>query len=116
MYVPFYQSVDANSPDAGLDAMKFMLWHSIVSERGSRVLNPTNDALAAMSEKLLILWNESKAHIDPNEGLADYLYAEETQEDVNQVKTVLVWLSLRCPLGRWFNNPDVKNDDAGLKE
>lgn len=81
MYVPFYQSVDANSPDAGLDAMKFMLWHSIVSERGSRVLNPTNDALAAMSEKLLILWNESKAHIDPNEGLADYLYAKETQFD-----------------------------------
>ena len=116
MYVPFYQSVDANSPDAGLDAMKFMLWHSIVAERGSRVLNPTNDALAAMSEKLLMLWNESKAHIDPNEELADYLYAEETQEDVNEVKTVLVWLSLRSPLGRWFNNPDVKNDDAGLKE
>ena len=116
MYVPFYQSVDANSPDAELDAMKFMLWHSIASERGNYVSNPTNDALAAMSEKLLKLWKESKVHIDPNEELADYLYAEETQEDVNQVKTVLVWLSLRCPLGRWFNTPDVRNDEAGLKD
>lgn len=116
MYVPFYQSVDANSQDAELDAMKFMLWHSIVAERGSRVLNPTNDALAAMSVKLLELWKEKKARILPNKELADYLYAEETQEDVNQVKTVLVWLSLRSPLGRWFNNPAVNNDSAGLKE
>ena len=49
MYVPFYQSVDANSPSAELDAMKFMLWHSIVAERGSRVLNPANEALARVS-------------------------------------------------------------------
>ena len=32
------------------------------------------------------------------------------------MKIVLVWLSLRSPLGRWFNNPDVNNDAAGLKE
>ena len=116
MYLPFYQSVDANSPDAELDAMKFMLWHSIVAERGSHVLNPTNDGLAGMSVKLLKLWEEKKLHIESNEELADYLYAEETQQDVNQVKKVLVWLSLCSPLGRWFNNPDVRNDAAGLKE
>lgn len=116
MYVPFYQSVDGNSPDAELDAMKFILWHSIVAERGSRILNPTNDGLASMSANLLKLWKEKKSRIEPNEELADYLYAEDTQEDVNQVKTVLVWLSLRSPLGRWFNNPDVKNDAARLKD
>lgn len=53
MYVPFFQSVDANSPDAELDAMKFMLWHSIVAERGSRVLNPTNDMMGGNCERPL---------------------------------------------------------------
>lgn len=115
LYVPFYYTADASEASAPLDAMRFMLWHSIVAERDGRIVNPTNDGLGGIAAKLLALWNQRKDLLEPNEELADYLYAEETQEDVNQVKTVLVWLSQRSFLGRWFANPDVKNDAKGLK-
>lgn len=115
-YLPFYHCVDANAPDAELDAMKFMLWHSICAERNGRIVNPTNDKLADIAVNLLQFWKERKAGLEPNEDLADYLYSEETQTNVNEVKTVLVWLSLRSLFGRWFNNPDVRNDEAGMKE
>ncbi len=104
-YLPFYTTAGADAPDAELDAMRFMLWHSCVAEREGAVINPTNDGLKAHAAKLLNLWNERKATLPPNDELADYLYAEETQTDADQVKTVLVWLSRYCPFGRWFTNP-----------
>lgn len=113
-YVPFYSSEDANSPQAPLDAMKFMLWHSIAAERSGMMINPTNKGLANLAERLLNLWNERKDKIQPNEELADYLYSEETQESGNEVKMVLIWLSLYSLLGRWYSNPNPKNDEAGL--
>lgn len=33
MYVPFYNSEDASSPSAELDALTFVVWHSICAER-----------------------------------------------------------------------------------
>ncbi len=104
-YLPFYATAGADAPDARLDAMRFMLWHSCVAERNGSVLNPTNDGLKANAIKLLNFWNERKETLPPNEELADYLYSEDTQTDADQVKTVLVWLSRYCPLGRWFSNP-----------
>ena len=115
LYMPFYYTADASEASALLYAMRFMLWHSIVAERDGRIANPTNDGLGEMAVRLLALWNERKSLLEPNEALADYLYAEETQEDVNQVKTVLVWLSQRSFLGRWYSNPDVAGDVKGLK-
>ena len=116
LYLPFYHTVDATDASARLDSMRFVLWHSIVAEREGRMLNPTNDALAAMAQQLLCLWDEKKKRIDPNEELADLLYAEETQQEANMVKTVLIWLSQRSFLGRWFTNPDVKGDAVHLKQ
>lgn len=113
-YVPFYSSDSADSPQARLDAMKFMLWHAIAAERDGMMLNPTNQGLANMAEKLLNLWDEKKDKIEPNEELAGYLYSEETQENANEVKMVLIWLCLYSFLGRWYGNPNPKNDDAGL--
>ena len=113
-YMPFYSSEDADSPQARLDAMKFMLWHSIAAERDGMMLNPTNQGLANMAERLLKLWDEKKDGIQPNEELADYLYSEETQESANEVKMVLIWLGLNSFLGHWYGNPDPKNDEAGL--
>ena len=104
-YLPFYATTGADAPDAMLDSMRFMLWHSCVAEREGAVINPTNDGLKAYAAKLLNLWNERKTTLPPNDELADYLYAEETQTDADQVKTVLVWLSRYCPFGRWFTNP-----------
>lgn len=115
-YLPFYHSVDANAPKAEIEAMKFILWHSICAERNGRIVNPTNDGLANIAANLLRFWKERKTGIEPNEELADYLYSEETQTNVNEVKTVLIWLCLHSLFGRWFNNPDVRNDDARLKE
>lgn len=37
MYLPFYDSKDASSPNADIDAMKFVLWLSIVAERGGSI-------------------------------------------------------------------------------
>lgn len=113
-YVPFYSSESADSPQARLDAMKFMLWHAIAAERNGMMLNPTNLGLANMAERLLNLWDERKGRIQPNEELADFLYAEETQENANEVKMVLIWLSLYSLLGRWYGNSDPKYDEACL--
>ena len=113
-YVPYYSSKDADSPQARLDAMKFMLWHAIAAERNGMMLNPTNLGLANMAERLLKLWDERKDKMQPNEELADYLYSEETQESAYEVKMVLIWLSLNSFLGRWYSNPNPKYDEAGL--
>lgn len=116
MYVPFYYSADGSEASASLDAMRFTLWHSIVAERGGRIVNPTNDGLGELAVKLLAFWNKRKDRLESNEDLADYLYAEETQKDVNLVKTVLVWLSQRSFLGRWFNSPAIKNNLIAVKQ
>ena len=113
-YVPFYSSESEDSPQARLDAMKFMLWHAIAAERNGMMLNPTNQGLANIAERLLKLWDEKKSEIQPNEELADYLYSEETQENANEVKMVLIWLSLYSLFGRWYSNPYPKYDEAGL--
>lgn len=113
-YVPFYSSDSADSPQARLDAMKFMIWHAIAAERNGMMLNPTNLGLANMAERLLNLWDERKDKIQPNEELADYLYAEETQDNANEVKMVLIWLSLYSLFGRWYSNPNPKDDESGL--
>lgn len=113
-YLPFYNTTDANEPEAEVNAIRFMLWHSCVAERDGMVLNPSNDGIKSVAEDLLKLWNKKKSSILPNYELADYLYSEETQTDANEVKTVLVWLSQYCPFGRWFTNKDDKEQVADL--
>jgi hypothetical protein len=51
-YLPYYNTMDASDSSAPLDAMRFMLWHSICAERDGRMVNPTNDGLAGMAVKL----------------------------------------------------------------
>ena len=109
-YLPFYASKDADSPSASLDAMRFMIWHSLCAEREQRVLNPTNDGMTEIAKKLLGLWESKKSTIQPNEELADYIFSEETQEDADHVKLVLIWLSRHCCLGRWHTNTQPDED------
>ena len=106
-YLPFYGSKDADSPTASLDAMRFMLWHSLCAERGHRVLNPTNDGMTELSRKLLELWESKKSSIQSNEELADFIFAEDTQKDADYVKLVLIWLSRHSCLGRWSTNLEI---------
>lgn len=109
-YLPFYASKDADSSGASLDAMRFMLWHSLCAEREQRILNPTNDGMTEIAKKLLGLWESKKSTIQPNEELVDYIFAEETQEDADHVKLVLIWLSRYCCLGRWHTNTQPEED------
>lgn len=115
-YLPFYSTAGADAPDAPLDAMRFMLWHSCVAERNGAVLNPTNNGLKGHAARLLNFWKERKLTLPVNEELADFLYAEETQTDVDLVKTVLVWLNSYCTLGRWFTNPTEAEKIAETKD
>lgn len=115
MYLPFYDSKDASSPNADIDAMKFVLWLSIVAERGGSILNPTNAAIADMAEDLLNYWNRRKHTISPNDELADHIFSEETQETPYFIRSVMVWLQNRSYLGRWYSNAVMEADHYGVK-
>ena len=115
MYLPFYDSKDASSPNADIDAMKFVLWLSIVAERGGSILNPTNAAIADMAEDLLNYWNRRKHTISPNDELADHIFSEETQENPYFIRSVMVWLQNRSYLGRWYSNAVMEADHYGVK-
>ena len=115
MYLPFYDSRDASSSKADIDAMKFVLWLSLVAERGGSILNPTNAAIADMAEDLFNYWNRRKHTISPNEELADHIFSEETQENPYFTRSVMVWLQNRSYLGRWYSNAVMEDDHYGVK-
>lgn len=115
-YLPFYPTKGADDPEAETDGMRLMIWLCVQAERDERLLNPSNDGFRTMALNLLHLWHDKESTIPPNEELADYLYAEETQTDADQVKTVLVWLARYCPLGRWFTNPTETSNMGFLKQ
>ena len=115
-YLPFYFSTDKNAPDAELDAMRFMIWHSCSAEREGQILNPSNEGLKSIAEDLLSFWKEKKDTILPNVELADYIYSEETQTDVNEVKTVLIWLSRYYSLGHWYTNETDSLHPSEIKQ
>ncbi|MGM9712695.1 MAG: DUF3843 family protein, partial [Prevotella sp.] len=77
-YVPFYDSQDASSPEAELDAINFIFWLSIVAERHGMIINPKNQGQMNLAKGILSFWNQKKHKISPNEELADYLFSEET--------------------------------------
>ena len=104
-YLPFYPTKGLDDPEAEVDGMRFMIWLCLQAEREERMLNPSNDGFREMALKLLRLWHDKENTMPRNEELANYLYAEDTQTDADQVKTVLVWLARYCPFGRWFTNP-----------
>ncbi|MGN0281990.1 MAG: DUF3843 family protein [Prevotella sp.] len=116
MYLPFYSSKDSSSPDADLDAMKFVIWLSIVAERCSSIVNPSNASIAALAEYLLNYWNSTKHAITPNEELADFIFSEETQDDPYLIRSVMVWLQSRSYLGRWYSNPVFEEDYYGVRK
>ena len=116
MYLPFYNSRDAASPEAELDAIRFVLWLSIVAERDMRIINPTNTSIAEMAVFLLNYWNRKKYTISPNEELADYIFSEETLDNPYLIRSVLVWLQNRSYLGRWNSNAVMEEDHYGVKK
>ena len=114
-YVPFHASADEKSPNAEIDAMKFVLWLCITAERDGKLLNPTNTALAESAKQLLEFWKKRETSMPANEELADYLFSEETQEDANEVKLILAWIARSGFLGRWYTHRGLAEDKRGLR-
>lgn len=99
--LPFYDSVVNDCSDFGLDSLRFVVWHSIMSQFLYRVINPFNQGVRMIAEGVFELLKEEKALLPANEGLVEFLYSEETQTDPIEVKKVLTWLMYDSYLGRW---------------
>lgn len=113
-YLPFF---DARTREEchELEDLRFVFWLAIAAERDGRMLNPLNESLFTIAQEIEAIWEKFKPSIAPNEALLDYLYCEETQEDVYQIKNVLIWLQNTSLLGRFFVNPTVDSDPYGVK-
>lgn len=113
-YLPFF---DARTKDECHDQeeLQFVFWLAFAAERDGRMLNPQNEGIHQTVLGIAAIWEENKHKIAPNEELLDYLYSEETQEDVFQTKNVLIWLSHNSLLGRFFTNPNLDQDPYAVK-
>ena len=114
-YLPFFATTGPDDPHAEHDAMRFMLWLCFQAEDEEQLMNPTNDGFKETATRLLSLWHDKEGVTPPNDELANYIYAEETQTDVLEVKLVLVWLCRYCPLGWWFTTPTGVDHIHGLR-
>ena len=99
--LPFYDTAENPSKGFCLDALRFVIWHSIMGQYVSRVINPMNQGVRMIAEGVLDLLRNEGLLLPPNEGLAEYLYSEEVQTDPIEVKKVLVWLMYDSYLGSW---------------
>lgn len=103
LYLPFHASESADSPTAELDAMAFILWHTL-SAKHETILNPLNSDLRKSAGELLDFWHKEKDDMPANELLADYIYSEEAQNDPYNIRNILMWIESRTYLGSWFSN------------
>lgn len=99
--LPFYDSKDNDCNNFSLDALRFVVWHSMMSQYISRIINPFNQGVKMIAEGVLQLLQTKLPGLPPNEELAAYLYSEEVQTDPIEVKKVLMWLMYDSYLGSW---------------
>jgi len=111
LYVPFHASEDATSPDAELDAVNFVLWHSIVAEREGKMANPLNEGIRDTAKEILKLWHDEMDNIPANDVLCGHLFSEETQNNPVDVRDILSWIENRSFLGRWHTNVNRLKED-----
>lgn len=104
--LPMYKYTDP----ATLFSKEFqlVLWLAICAERGGNIINPENEGLVLTSLRILSemqqtgLWDR----LLPNEELADHIYCEETQNDIMEIKGVLIWIQHYSFLGYWYDSPE----------
>lgn len=104
--LPLYE---ANDPlEFITKQFQLVLWLAICSERHGNVINPENEALVLMTLRILSdmqrqgLWERMVS----NDQLADYIYSEEVQTDIMEIKGVLIWLQHYSFLGYWLDLPE----------
>lgn len=99
--LPFYEDDDTDINGFGVNALRFVVWHSIMAQNLSRVINPMNLGVRMIAEGVLDMLKIHASELPANEEMADYLYSEEVQSDPIETKKVLIWLMYDCYLGRW---------------
>lgn len=110
--LPIYDYIDKYSQFA----MEFqlVLWLAIGAERQGLMINPENEGLEAVTLRILAemsstgLWKR----MEPNDELADFLFCEETQTDIMEIKFVLIWLQHYSYFGHWYNQVE----DSAVEE
>lgn len=113
--LPFYGGFE-NDADALKKQFQFVLWHAICAERHANVINPENEGLEVTASRIMSdlassrLWD--RLDYEPNEELAGYLYSEETQSDIMEIKKVLMWIQRYSFFGYWY---DLPGDDTMCK-
>ena len=99
--LPFYDDEDTDINGFSLNALRFVVWHSIMTQNLNRVINPMNQGVRMIAEGVLDMLKNHTTELLANEEMADYLYSEEAQSDPIETKKVLMWLMYDCYLGRW---------------
>lgn len=99
--LPFYDDADSSSEQYKLNALRFVVWHSIMCQNPNVLINPLNQGVRMIAEGVLELLDDRITDLPSNNGLTEYLYSEETQSDPIEVKKVLIWLMYESYLGRW---------------
>lgn len=103
--LPFYDDYEDNegnnSNEFSLNALRFVVWHSIMTQDLNRLINPMNEGVRMIAEAVLDLLNKNATDLPANDEMVDYLYSEEVQTDPIETKKVLMWLMYHCYLGRW---------------
>lgn len=114
-FLPFYADF-TDEADALKKQFQFVLWHAICAERPSNIINPENEGLVVTTYRIVSdlaasrLWDRMDS--EPNEELTEYLYCEETQSDIMEIKNVLKWIQRYSFFGYWY---DLPGDDAVAK-
>lgn len=110
--LPFYNDRDYHDGFC-LNSLRFAVWHGIESQSLHRIINPLNHGVEMLAQGILELLNTKLDELPANEGLAEFLYSEETQTDPIEVKKVLMWLMYDCYLGRWESH---ESEESTLRQ
>lgn len=112
--LPIYNYVDPTS--LFTKQFQLVLWHAICAERDGRIINPENEGLTLISMRILAEMSETGLWdcLVPNEQLADHLYCEETQNDIMEIKGVLMWIQHYSFFGYWYDLPEDESIADGV--
>lgn len=90
------------------DQLRFVLWHALCAESEGSVINPENVGLTHAASDIIstIIARGTLKRLAPNEQLKDHLYCEQTQSDIMEIKSVLIWIQHYSFLGYWYELPE----------
>ena len=112
--IPFYPETN-DEHQRFVNDLRLALWLCVQAERDETIVNPENERLELLTTEIAMNWISKGYFTDEklnNVDLFDYLYCEEVQTDIMQVKNVLMWIERKCYLGHWFVKEDSTAEEA----